>query len=83
MVGIMRSPCPRPTGCEGPIERFTHLLCHSIARLKTALTNTQTNTEADTDTETAADTDTDTGAGEDTDTDTDTALRLAEMKCYQ
>lgn len=81
MVGIMRSPCPRPTGCEGPIERFTHLLCHSIARLKTALTNTQTNTEADTDTETAADTDT--GAGEDTDTDTDTALRLAEMKCYQ
>lgn len=71
MVGIMRSPCPRPTGCEGPIERFTHLLCHSIARLKTALTNTQTNTEADTDT----------GAGEDT--DTDTALRLAEMKCYQ
>lgn len=81
MVGIMRSPCPRPTGCEGPIERFTHLLCHSIARLKTALTNTQTNTEADIDTETAADTDT--GAGEDTDTDTDTALRLAEMKCYQ
>lgn len=79
MVGIMRSPCPRPTGCEGPIERFTHLLCHSIARLKTALTNTQTNTEADTDTETAADIDT--GAGEDT--DTDTALRLAEMKCYQ
>lgn len=79
MVGIMRSPCPRPTGCEGPIERFTHLLCHSIARLKTALTNTQTNTEADTDTETSADTDT--GAGEDT--DTDTALRLAEMKCYQ
>lgn len=79
MVGIMRSPCRRPTGCEGPIERFTHLLCHSIARLKTALTNTQTNTEADTDTETAADTDT--GAGEDT--DTDTALRLAEMKCYQ
>lgn len=79
MAGIMRSPCPRPTGCEGPIERFTHLLCHSIARLKTALTNTQTNTEADTDTETAADTDTE--AGEDT--DTDTALRLAEMKCYQ
>lgn len=79
MVGIMRSPCPRPTGCEGPIERFTHLLCHSIARLKTALTNTQTNTEADTDT--GAGEDTDTGAGEDT--DTDTALRLAEMKCYQ
>lgn len=81
MVGIMRSPCPRPTGCEGPIERFTHLLCHSIARLKTALTNTQTSTEADTDTDTETAADTDTGAGEDT--DTDTALRLAEMKCYQ
>lgn len=62
MVGIMRRRrcCGQPTGCEGPIERVTHLLCHSIAKLKTVLTNTNTNTNTD------ADTDTDTEAATDT-----------------
>lgn len=39
---------------------------HSIAKLKTVLTNTNTNTDADTDTKTAADTDTDIEADTDT-----------------
>lgn len=66
MVGIMRRRrCyGQPTGCEGPIERVTHLLCHSIAKLKTVLTNTNTNTDADT--KTAADTDTDIDSATDT-----------------